>query len=93
MLGGRKLTIRGITRVRPESMKRQAGSPCFQTIAGTGFGVVIRREIIFPKLWSEYQATGAQIVFHINNAMQLALRRHCNRDLHSIQFFVHSSNN
>ena len=59
---------RAITRL--DSLHFQPGSkPCFQTIAGTSFGVVICREIMFPNLWSEYQTTGAQIVFHLNNAI------------------------
>jgi predicted amidohydrolase len=53
-----------------DSLRFQPGSkPCSQTIAGSSFGVVIGREIMFPELWSEYQATGAKIVFHINNAI------------------------
>ena len=42
------------------------------------FGVLACRELIFPELWSDLKRAGAQIIFHINNAVQPqdALWRH-----------------
>jgi predicted amidohydrolase len=34
------------------------------------FGVLACRELLFPALWSRLKLGGAQIVFHINNAIQ-----------------------
>lgn len=42
------------------------------------FGVLACRELIFPDMWSVLKSKGAQIIFHINNAIQPqdALWRH-----------------
>ncbi|MFZ5830829.1 MAG: carbon-nitrogen hydrolase family protein [Planctomycetota bacterium] len=34
------------------------------------FGVLACRELLFPAMWSRLKQAGAQIVFHINNAIQ-----------------------
>ena len=34
------------------------------------FGVLACRELLFPAMWSQLQQAGAQIVFHVNNAIQ-----------------------
>jgi predicted amidohydrolase len=34
------------------------------------FGVLACRELLFPAMWSRLKEAGAQIVFHINNAIQ-----------------------
>lgn len=34
------------------------------------FGVLACRELLFPAMWSRLKSAGAQIVFHINNAIQ-----------------------
>ena len=34
------------------------------------FGVLACRELLFPSMWSRLKQAGAQIVFHINNAIQ-----------------------
>lgn len=34
------------------------------------FGVLACREVLFPAMWSKLKQAGAQIVFHINNAIQ-----------------------
>ena len=37
---------------------------------GVCFGMLACREVLFPALWSELKRQGAQIVFHVNNAIQ-----------------------
>ena len=36
---------------------------------GVMFGVQMCRELIFPEAWRSLQKQGAQVVFHINNAL------------------------
>lgn len=37
---------------------------------GIQYGLLACRELLFPALWSELKSRGAQIVFHLNNAVQ-----------------------
>ena len=43
-------------------------TPC--TVGGLTLGIQACRELLFPQTWSAFKAAGAQIVFHINNAIQ-----------------------
>jgi predicted amidohydrolase len=39
-------------------------------MGGIKFGVQICRELLFPLAWSKLKEQGAQIIFHINNAIK-----------------------
>lgn len=47
-----------------------SGQQPVYTLQGVKVGVNICREIVFPGIWSGLQKQGAQIVFHINNAIK-----------------------
>ncbi len=40
------------------------------TVGSLTLGIQACRELLFPRTWSDLKAAGAQIVFHINNAIQ-----------------------
>jgi len=40
------------------------------TVAGVRLGVQVCRELVFPEPWLKLRRQGAQIVFHINNAIK-----------------------
>jgi predicted amidohydrolase len=44
--------------------------PFFDTTGGVSYGTLACRELIFPNRWSELKKRGAQVVFHINNAIK-----------------------
>ena len=39
-------------------------------VGGLTFGTLACRELLFPAMWAQLKQAGAQIVFHINNAIQ-----------------------
>lgn len=40
------------------------------TVRNLTLGIQACRELIFPKTWGDLKAAGAQIIFHVNNAIQ-----------------------
>lgn len=69
--------------------------PVFE-INGVRFGIQACREIIFPEQWKVLKRKGAQIVFHINNAIKVKDRIWSNLLITRAfenQYFVCSANN
>ncbi|MBL8189244.1 MAG: carbon-nitrogen hydrolase family protein [Acidobacteria bacterium] len=61
-------------KVELSELDRNVFSPGNQvtayTVGNLTLGIQACRELIFPQTWSDLKTAGAQIVFHINNAIQ-----------------------